>query len=450
MGQSSLILVLMAALTGGILLYNSQSETRRSDAVLSVKQQEAFARETALVGLNRMIRDLVDRPDAWAQTATFAIPGTTYDGYGDATYRVDTHNHRPGTGGPPGLPIIDDTVDVRAVGTFNSREYTVKATYTKGYTNIGVPPALRRALVSDQTLRFNGNPKIKSSTSTTNADVHANVNLDAQGSPVNFVIEGYGSYTGQYDGNNTAFFQPNQTDPSASGTTYRDEAVYVPTVDVAAAQATAHAVTNPPTGSTTFTTSADLWDTLADGLAASLAPSSETGKGTPTDPFIWYVGGNMVMDGSLRFPRAAGPTAPQGHIKLYVNGNLTFQGSGTVTPTYDNAPPNSASDATIRNWIAAHLPEGSSMAIYVAGDIHFNGNVSVAALIHSNGAVNFNGGGSKVNVIGSIAAKESMGFNGNNKLWYTEASETVKDPGYDYEVPTGVFLLDYLEWPDAS
>jgi hypothetical protein len=332
------------------------------------------------------------------------------------------------------------------VGIYQDRDYTIQATYTKGITNIGVPPALRTALVSDQNLRFNGSPTIRSSSSTTNADVHANQELDAQGSPVNFVIEGYGTYSDDYTGNNTAFFQPNQTDPSVPGTTYRYDPMYVPTVNVAAAAATAHAITNPPSG--TFTMGADLWDNLTDGLDASLAPSSLTGKGTPEDPFIWYVGGNMVMNGNLRLPRGIGPGAPQGHIKLYVNGNLTFQGNGTVTPTYADAPSNNQTDTAIRNWVAQHLPEGSSMAIYVAGNVNFNGNVSVAALIHSNGAVTFNGGGNKVNIIGSVVSKQSMTFNGNNKLWYTEASETVKDPGYDYNVPTGVFLLDYLEWPE--
>lgn len=449
MGQSSLLLVLVATLTVGILIYNSQTETNRSDAALSVKQEEAFARETAIVGLNRMIRTLVDRPDEWAQTASFAIPTTSYDGYGtSATYRAISHNHRPGTVAIPGLPTIDDTVDVRAVGTVRDRDYTIKATYTKGYTNIGVPPALRRALVSDQTLRFNGSPTVRSATSTTNADVHSNVTLDTQGSPVNFVIEGYGTFSDSYDGNNTEFFQPNQEDPSATGPTYQDDAMYVPTVDVTAAATTAHAVTHPPTGSTTFSTSADLWDDLSDGLDPVLAPSSVTGKGTPTDPFIWYVDGHMVMNGNLRFPRATGSDAPQGHIKVYVKGNLTFKGSGTMTPTFESAPSSSQTDTFIRNWIEENLPEGSSMAIYVGGDVHFNGNVSVAALIHTNGTVNFNGGGNEVNIIGSIVSKETMTFNGNNSLWYTEASESVKDPGYDYEVPTGVFLLDYLEWPD--
>jgi hypothetical protein len=451
MGQSSLILVLMATLTVGILLYNSQIVTTRSDTVLSVKQEEALARETAIVGLNRVIRTLVDRPDEWAQTATFAVPETTYDGYGSsAAYRVDVHNYRPGSVGTPGLPTIDDTLDVRSTGTFRDRDYTIRATYTKGYTNVGVPPALRRAIVSDQTLDFNGNPKIRSASSTTNADVHANATLDANGSPVNFVIEGYGTYTGTYDGSNTAFFQPNQTDPSAGGATYQHEALYVPTVDVTAAAATAHAITNPPTG--TFTASGNLWDNLTDGLDPTLAPSSVMGKGTSTDPFIWYVGGNMVVEGSggLRFPRATGPSAPQGHLKLYVDGNLTFTGSGTMTPTYSDAPANDnkTTDADIRNWIAANLPEGMSMAIYVAENVNFNGNVSVAALIHANGAVKFNGGGNRVNLIGGVVSRHDMTFNGNNKLWYTEASETVKDPGYDYDVPTGVFLLDYLEWPD--
>lgn len=121
-----------------------------------------------------------------------------------------------------------------------------------------------------------------------------------------------------------------------------------------------------------------------------------------------------------------------------------------MTPTFENAPGSDQTDSYVRNWIEENLPEGSSMALYVAGNVNFNGNVSLAALIHANGAIKFNGGGNKVNIIGSVVSKESMTFNGNNKLWYTEASETVKDPGYDYEVPTGVFLLDYLEWPDQT
>lgn len=438
----------MATLTVGILLYGSQTTTNRSESVGTVKQQEAFARETALVGLDRTLRNLVDRPDGWAQTTTFAIPSTSYAGYGtQATYQVDIQNYRPGeTPILPGLPIIDDTLDVRAVGTYQDRDYTIRATYTKGVTDIGVPPALRKSLVSDKTLRLNGSPKLKSSTTTTNADIHANGSLDAQGSPVNFVVEGYGTYSDSYDGSNTAYFQPNQVDPTASGTTYEYDPLYVPTVNVSAAASTAHLITTPPSG--TFSVGADVLDDLSDGLGAFALGPSEAGKGTPEEPFIWYVGGDMVMGGSLRLPRTPGSSAPQGHVKLYVDGNLTFQGNGSITPTYSVAPGNNANDATIRDWISSHLPEGSTLAIYVAGNVNFNGNVSVAALIHANGAVTFGGGGNKANIIGSIVSKETLTFNGNNKLWYTEASETVKDPGYDYDVPTGVFLLDYLEWPE--
>jgi hypothetical protein len=341
------------------------------------------------------------------------------------------------------------------VGTSEGRPYTLRATYTKGVTNIGVPPALRRALVSDQTLRFNGSPEIRSSTTTTNADVHANVNLDAQGSPVNFVIEGYGTHTGEYDGNNTAFFQPNQTDPTATGTTYQSDALYVPTVDVGAMASVADAVTTPPPGSPFSTSStANVYDDLTDGLDPSLAPTSMTGKGTKEAPFVWYVGGNMELRGQHRFPAGTGATAPQGHLQLYVDGDLVIGSSGggksatLITPTYSNAPTSGALESTVRDWVAANLPEGSSLAIYVNGNVTFNGGVTVAALIHSNGEVRFNGGANNVNIIGSVVSKADMTFNGNNELWYTEASETVRAPGYNYDVPTGVFLLDYLEWPE--
>jgi hypothetical protein len=442
MGQSSIIFVLIAAVTAGLLAVQTQSATTAADGVLAADQRTALARDAARAGLERAKRQLIAAPGDWpslAADSAFWTGPVPLPGGGTADVEVLLHNYAPGTPSPAGLVPLDDAIDVRATGTYGDRSVVVKATLGKSRTGIGVPPVFRQAITVDQDLRLNGNPKIRPIDGTVNAGVHANGVLDATGS---YRVEGHGTYTGGASVGSGSGFRPNAPDAYDPRPVQSESRVYVPAVDVPAMRDSAHAVTTPPGGTLNHNTA--LVDGLDDGLDPSLAPSSATGRGTASAPFTWFVDGNLKVSDDLLLPATA--AGGNGYVRLYVNGDLTVSGNGSLSST-PTAPPAPATESQSRTWAAANLPDGATLAIYVAGDVTFNGNVALAAFLHAGGDIRFNGGGGRANLMGSLAASGSMRANGNNKLWYDRPSVMVRDPSYRYDVPVGIRVLDYLEWP---
>lgn len=451
MGQGSILIVLVLALVGSVLMLNARTTAADSEDILAVHHEDVFGREVAMVGLEHARRRLIANPDDWDTTATARqnLFGTPVVAYETGTYQVTVGAYRPGTiDSTTGTITTPDEIDLTVTGTFQERDYVLKATYAKGYTDIGIPPAYRKALAADQTLRFNGQPQVRHADPTQNADVHSNKNVDAQGSPRNFAVEGHATYVTSYDGNQDIYFQPNDAS-DGNAPTYQTEVQPISVIDIPgyAASPDITAMTNPPvTGSNPVGTYSFVGDQTIN-LEADGWQGSVTGKGTPADPFIWYVNGHMDVNGHLRFVRNNGD---QAHITIYVNGNLIFSGSGSLSPTAATAPTSTETAQTVRTWIATNMPEGMSLSLNVKGNVAFNGTVALAASLYANGQVTFNGGGNATNLIGNVVTKSELTLNGSNTVYYTEVSESVLPPGATYEVPVGVYLVHYSEWPDRS
>lgn len=491
MGQQSLLLVLLATLTVGVVLYSTQQTNSRGAQVTAVAQADDFGREAAQVGLERMVRRLVAAPLTWADTAAFTIPATTY---GPATYRtriVDyLHRHSAANPAPPieAVMVLDDTVTIESVGTFvdgqtgDPREYVVRATYIKGVTDVGMGYPSRMAIATEKTLTMNGTNEVLQGDLDHPANVHANETLDVFGSSR---VEGTGTYAGQRSGGSPSshFFPPTSADGSTPPLTMKmDPVPFLPTdfSDLSRfSGAEAYTVGGSGGGGggkggkgkgkngggggggSGYEISGNSVVNLeASGWEQNRGGTTVTGAGTPDDPFQWFINGDLSMKGGngLRFFREGLNSygkPNQAHVEIYVNGNLTLSGgggpnSGVIAPTAEAPPSARTSSTMVRNWIEEHLPEGVSLWLYVNGDVTANGNVGLVGRIKANGQVRLNGGGGKLNIIGGVEALGDITPKGGITIYSTLPASTGTEPSMNYEVPYGVHLIAHTEWKEAD
>ncbi len=152
MGQYAVIFVIAAFIFGAVLLFNAQLSAEDANQELSAYQVDRFARGITLVGLKeaeRNLNDATDRWDLWTPTdpaaaqALFGVDTTSHDG---GTYSVAIDSFAFGL-----LPTDPDIVWVTASGTYDgwdaasgmigTTNYTVKATYETGLTDLACRPA---------------------------------------------------------------------------------------------------------------------------------------------------------------------------------------------------------------------------------------------------------------------------------------------------------------------
>ncbi|MDX1419533.1 MAG: hypothetical protein R3181_06150 [Rubricoccaceae bacterium] len=424
MGQLALILTLGALLIGGIVLLNVQHSTDEADETTTAYQVDRFAREAALVGLEQAERRLNADPDGWASftvnpdsaRALFGVPATTVDG---ATYEVRLDSIIMGSGAAD-----PDQAWLTATGSYDGWDpghdatgtttFSVVAKYEKGYTDQGVPPAMRHAIVTDLSIDMRGNAYISGS-------IHTNGSLSASGGA--FDVLGNATYTGDADG-----VSRHQLDQFQGGIGYQDS-IHIPPVTVPPAS-----LNHQIDGDHELNAGNDPLAALVDGWYGV------TGFGTEDDPYVLYINGNLTLDGTVRLI---------GFSRIYVNGTVLVQDNAQLTPTSTATPStNGTPEATaplVEAWIENNLPNGSQTALYATGDITVRGTPFIAANLYTNGSVRYVGGGNKV-VIGGVTARGDLEINGNPMIFYTDPNASIVDPGMDRDVPEGLRLIAYREW----
>ena len=420
MGQYSVIAVVAALIFVAVLLLNARLSAGEADEELSAYQVDRFAREVVLVGLKEAERNLADDTDGWElwttdQTAAQAQFGVAATSHGGGSYAVTIDNMTFGaTASDP------DRVWLTATGTYDgfnpqtgatgTTTYTVKAAYETGLTDIGVPPGMRDAIVSDELVDVRGNIQIS-------GGIHSNNEIASSGG--SFDVHGSGTYTGSESADDSRF---------SGGIMYSDS-VYIPTVAIP--PASYHHITSASPAAFTLDPSNDPTGTLQAGWFSVL------GKGTEADPYVLYVNGNLEIDGDVRL---------LGYSRLYVNGTVRVNGNAALSPVTAASPNPNQDVTTAEAWVNANLPNNATMiGIYATGDITLAGTCFVAAHLYTDGAVKYTGGGHKL-LIGGITAHDPLDIRGNAKVYYTEASEAIVDPGSNYDVPEGIRLIAYREW----
>jgi len=411
-GQYAILIVLSALILTGIVLFNAQQKAQGADDDLTEYHEDRFGREIALVGLKRTERLLAQNADLWdlhtsnntAAQDTFASPtATTFTkGALTGTYQVTYDSYTAKTGTTPELATIT------ALGTYNGKTYTVRATYEQGETDIGVPPSMRSAIVTDQTLTIQGSPNLWGST-------HSNGQTNTVGN--GFDVQGSGTYTnGSAPGNPGNF---------TGGVAYQDS-ISVPIVSIP-----------PVSGYTHRIDGNQNWGNMTQNFPAAWF-GGDAGYGTQANPYVLYINGNLTISNNKTVELL-------GHVRIYVNGTFKMRANAELKPTTASTLNwNNASDAQISNWVNSNMPNGSTIAVY-ANDIAFQGTPFIAAHLYSKGPVNYGGGGNQL-IMGGVTSLGNMSLSGNPKIYYVDTNTSILDPGSIYQTPNGIRLAAYREW----
>lgn len=426
MGQYALLAVLAVMTVGAVVLYTAQRTAQAADDDLTAYHEDRFSRELATVGLKRTERLLSAQPDDWGDAganALYGAPPTTYTKDNlTGTYEVTFDSYTPKTSTTP------EIAHVTARGVYNGETFTIKAVYEQGETDVGLPPQMREAIVSDNRLYLNGNIEISGS-------VHTNDCLDSSGN--SFDVYGTGTYTG-CDGANDSRF---------TGGVQQQDSIYVDPVTIPTSwthRTPAGAAASLGNQTTNLTTT---------GMSATLTPGggstfTVTGAGTAANPYILVVRGNLTVTGDVRLIRGFSGTTPlQGHIRIYVDGNFEMAGNSKLAPVTGTLPRQQDPVATNLAWRDANLPDGSTIGVYATGDIILTGTMTVIGSLYANGEVQYKGGGQKM-VMGGITTKDQIEVKGNSQIVYTEANTSILDPGGNTQTPDGIRLAGYREWAE--
>lgn len=477
MGQFSVILTLSAILLGAVLLYNARASTGEASGELGAYQTDRIAREAAQIGLRKAARRLNDRPEEWTDVlataqARFNIPLTTYE-MDDitATYQVDVTQMYLGD---PNNSADPDIVKLTVTGGYDgwnpavesvaTTDFVLKATYERGWVDIGVPPERRKVIQTDENLDNQGNGCIS-------GGIHANGTLSASGGA--FDVLGSGTYTGGWDGDNLNLY---------TGGVVKVEPVDIPIEPIPPASYT-YAYTPPAGGGggggnggggnggggnggggnglTTFLLSGtnDPAGLLSGGWFPldPAIPVTDAGHGVAGDPYVLYIDGNLEIDGNVRL---------LGYSQIYVRGTILINDNATLMPVnaprLTDPPYNLSANmlckdrmAIVKQWTEDHLdanphPDSvevrTKMALYAGGNVTVKGTPLIVADIVTNAAFSYSGGGGVGRLlIGGVTSQNDITLNGATMIYYTEADENTQPRG-NRNVPNGLRLVSYREW----
>jgi hypothetical protein len=226
-----------------------------------------------------------------------------------------------------------------------------------------------------------------------NANMHTNKKLTVNGTG-NKKVEGFGTYVTSASGKHKEKFTPHYN-PNGLSSTYKTS-----TVSIGAYDPSSFAERLP----FDQTTEGDL----------ELSGTLNLG-GTCSDPYVWYVTGNLTADGDLTI---------NGYVLFVVDGNVTLNSVTAANPGY------SATDE-------------SSIGFYACGSITIQGNATVWGQFYT--ADDFTMGGNPT-LYGSITARGDVWIYGNPTLWYRKASTALTKVWDEVtETETVVELVAYHE-----
>ncbi len=431
MGNYSVILALAATLALAILILAAIRSTQAAQDRTDDYTYNVLAREGAATGLNLTASKLARDTDSWADDVD--LYGFDNVAYGAAIFSVDVlANYSPTV--VTGQCNVD-TVDVVSTGVAADQQHVIEATYVRSCRDEGGEPGRRIAVASEQQFLINGESAVFSSDATQNANVHSNDQLYVNGDPQ---VEGYGTYVNSYhcDPSSCPGFTPNDDTNGSDPNVFQGDEIDIPDFDASEwyPQATYVESTQELDGGT-------IDFTNYNGI---------TGFGTSANPFIWYIQGDLLIDGDVRF---------LGHVMIVVEGYLHIESDVTLltsVPAYTDDPPESTIDDPnkddMREWIADNVNDEITAGIYVEGSkdnksdepgIHINSNAVVVGHLVANHMVHING---DATIVGGIITGDQMHFNGKNVTWFTGLNDSVDIQGTTVALPEGLRLIAYSEW----
>lgn len=421
MGQSAVILVLAATLTVGILVVAAMRQTNEADVELASYQYKVLAREAATTGMHLTARKLVDDLEHWQSDPTSY--GFSTQTYGNARFTVVV------------TALHEDTVEVVSTGEFGAGEHIIEARYTKAFASLAVPPAFRYGVMGDTEVSLDGTASVRTLNDGLNANIHANGDLDVDGSRMR--IEGYGTYGPSGTdgvtprGRINQIFDPNVDSNGSEDNVYRSGDVGLPSLDPL------DYADLPPASYTTAsdTTLSGVVDVQA--WATSLGYGPEVG--TIQQPFLLYVNGDLRIEDEVFL---------LGYVQIVTYGDISIQ--GTVASTMDPRPDPFADEMDWDAWLEKNIDdEGHTKAgFYANGGITVEGNSTIAGQLFANNGIDVTGsGGQRMNIIGGFAgSRVDIDVSGHLGFRYAQVSTAVVLPGWTETLPDGIRLATWAEW----
>ena len=376
MGRLFFMIVSASIIFGGVMLSNGvQRSAVKAEERLSEHAATILARENALTGFNEA-KHLVMKD--WAATGSYTGSTTLTGEVQGGGYTVT-------------IILQGPEVAIKAVGRYDDQTYTLSSIFDEN-AEPSVPPFMGYANLSDGNLQIKEDLTIRAANPQSNADVHANGNLQIQEGTV--LIEGFGYANGNIQVQNGQsaedVFQPN-SNPDNLPVTQEVSEIEVPKLE------------------------ADQYAAIATKKTMSnLDLSGNYVLGTRENPVIWYVKGNVTTTGPVTF---------SGYGIFVTTGN--FHISHNVT--------------------TENVSGESNVGFYSDGNFELNqGSLTVSGQIFANGNVHL-----KADTIlnGSISSEGNLQTFGTVTINYYPASVALTEPIWEGEEGSGVLTLASIrEW----
>lgn len=391
MGKALLFLVATTTLTSGVLLYSGiQRSVFQAAEQLSEQEAQVVARQVALTAMSEARTTFLADPDGLSGSVTYSgsYEGGSFEttfvpelGTEESSVRIRVEGRMPHGGGKTATHTIETTYRLSGEGGSVSPPQQV-------------PSFMSYGILTNGTLTMNGSINVYGSP-TVNANIHTNANIQING---NNSVEGFGSYVGNAHSNPAqrlyTTFDP-AVNPDNLPTVFRTNRVEIPRFK---AQDHRHLATKTHQGN------------------LILNGNDFVQLGTRENPDIWYVSGDLIVNGGVTL---------SGYATFLVNGNVVLNGGVSTT---------------------GGVGEESNVGFYASGDLNMNGSVTVHGQFLAGQNVNFNG---RTRLYGSLTTGGLVNWNGNPSVYYREASPVLTEPIWPSEPTPGEQAwrtATYREW----
>ena len=368
-GKHALLLIIILSASGAYTQRNLAQSHQSESAARTATHLELLAREAAQSGYAEAVHLIDTEPLATLTTRTGVLASGRYRTTFDVTlgtptdirFRVEGFAEAPGA--KPARHVIEAHFqDLDGVEVPTDPETLLSR----------VPPYLRYAALSDETLRFTVLPRVRGASHLVNADVHTNGDLDLSLSLSAILglqaVRGFGTYAGSLYSvpllsDPEAAFRP-ASNPDLLSSLRSADPVPMPRIDV---DSLSRFATQTRAGGL------ELLGSMTLGTRESPEIVHVTGDLVLADVTfdgygVFLVDGGLVADGTLTGVLSALLDRPESRVAFYVDGPVLFNGVGDVQGQFvSNESITFAGAATLYGNVAA----GGAVNFLVAPSIRF-------------------------------------------------------------------------------
>lgn len=403
MGKAALIAIAGFIVVGAIHSFSTRESTSAASDRVAEFQYRVLAQNAAQVGHNRAAKLLAEQVianDYYNKDFSGEYEGIPYK------VQVDWNSAQE-----------EVTVNVEATamdGEGNEIKYRMRSRYEKALLITGeiaskAPKFMQYAILADDRLEIKGNVDVEftavgDEANKLNANIHSNEELVVNGNSAS--VRGFGTSAESVTAKD-GVFDPYDSEGDGTDVT---TSVEIPDFNP---WAYVEKLGGPDEESTGI-----LEITGSNGDVLTTNQGTITLDGTRTDPFVWYIDGELRITGNIEVP---------GYVLFIAEDGFTIAGNVTVGEV--------DYDASVESNIGIYTDEG--------GDINLSGSGMLYAQIFAGKNVNIDISGS-ADLYGSITTRGTVTLSGTPFLHYRPASPALTRAWQNVE--TQVMLMTHSEW----